>query len=232
MRAVLYLRVSTGEQNTAYQRQILNEYAERQQWEVVGVYDDYATGTNSRRPEFQNMMNDAARGQFDIVLFWSLDRFSREGTAKTMEHLERLAAWRVKYRSFQEPMIDTSGPYGELLTGMLAAFAKLESTRIKERIHAGLARSKEQGKRPGPRPIVLNMQHLDEQATAGRSLRELARTYNTSAATIHRRLEAWRARRVECGECTKSSTDANIGNIGTSTVKRPTARKRSAPRSR
>ncbi len=226
-RVALYLRVSTEDkQHPENQRRALMDYAAGQHWQVVETYIDRATGTNSNRPEFQRMLADASRRDFDLLLFWSLDRFSREGTRRTMEHLERLTQHGIKYRSFQEPLIDTTGPYGELLTGILAAFARLEADRIRERIHAGLARARAQGKRPGPRPLVLNMQKLDEEARAGWSLREMARRYNTSAATIHRRLETWRAAKLQLQQpCSKSNTAAPIENSGTTTTRATPSRK-------
>src|SRR5579864_4925442 len=81
MRIALYGRVSTKDkgQDTENQMLQLREFARVQGWEIAHEYVDYVTGKRSDRAEFQRMFADAARRRFDLVLFWSLDRFSREG---------------------------------------------------------------------------------------------------------------------------------------------------------
>lgn len=225
MRTALYIRVSTEhKQDTANQAGQLTAYASRQGWDVVVTYQERASGTTASRPAFQAMMADAARGAFDLVLFWSLDRFSREGVAKTLEYLNTLTRYAVKYRSLQEPMIDTTGPYGELVVSILAAFARLEAARIKERIRAGLERSRQQGKRPGPRPIVVDRARLAEARAAGASIRELARTFGMSPATVLRRLAETPAEpQVTIAPCTKSNIVASTASSGTTRTKPTTS---------
>jgi hypothetical protein len=94
-RVALYARVSTkdGRQDTENQLIALREYCAKQCWEVAGEYVDHETGGHSRRPHFQQMFADARQRKFDLVLFWSLDRLSREGVSATLNHLERLPAW-------------------------------------------------------------------------------------------------------------------------------------------
>jgi DNA invertase Pin-like site-specific DNA recombinase len=80
------------------------------------------------------MFQDASRAQFDIVLFWSLDRF---GIVKTLQQLNELTHHGIKYRSLQEPFIDTLHPFGDLLAAFVAKIAELELGRICERVKAG-----------------------------------------------------------------------------------------------
>ena len=110
-RVALYARVSTkdGRQDTENQLIALREYCAKQCWEIAGEYVDHETGGTSKRPHFQRMFADARQRKFDLVLFWSLDRLSREGMSATLNHLERLTAASVEWRSFTEQYLDSCG---------------------------------------------------------------------------------------------------------------------------
>ena len=97
MRVALYARVSSKDkrQDTENQLVQLRQFAATQGWTVATEYVDRATGKHSDREQFQRLFQDASQRQFDIVLFWSLDRFSREGVRETLNHLERLASYGV-----------------------------------------------------------------------------------------------------------------------------------------
>ena len=82
------------------------------------------------------MLDDAARRRIDLVVFWALDRLTREGPHRTLLYLERLSSSGVKFRSFTEPMIDTTTAVGELLIPILAWVAKQERQRISDRTKA------------------------------------------------------------------------------------------------
>src|SRR5689334_23204942 len=103
-RVALYARVSTkdGRQDTENQLIALREYAAKQGWKISAEYVDRETGGTSKRPHFQRMFADARARKFDLVLFWSLDRLSREGVLATLNHLERLTATGVNWRSYTE----------------------------------------------------------------------------------------------------------------------------------
>ena len=94
MNAALYSRVSTRDKGQDAENQLrqLREFCERQGWTIVREFVDHATGKRSDRDEFQAMFAAASRREFDMVLFWSLDRFSREGVYETLQHLQRLTA--------------------------------------------------------------------------------------------------------------------------------------------
>src|SRR5215467_6772374 len=100
MRIALYARVSKRDsrQDTENQLAQLREFAQAQKWTVVHEYVDRATGKHSDREQFQRLFKDASQRSFDVVLFWSLDRFSREGVLETLRHLERLGQYGVGYR--------------------------------------------------------------------------------------------------------------------------------------
>jgi DNA invertase Pin-like site-specific DNA recombinase len=111
MRAALYCRVSTAEQNNENQVLQLRQFAESQGWNVVAEYKDEVSGSKSdkERPAFREMFIAASRRQFDVLLFWSLDRLSREGVLPTLQYLNRLSSHGIKWRSFTEQYIDSCG---------------------------------------------------------------------------------------------------------------------------
>ena len=155
MKVALYARVSTKDkgQDTENQLRQLREFAKTQGWNVVHEYVDRTTGKRSDREQFQKMFTAASKRDFDVLLFWSLDRLSREGVVETLNHLQRLTSYGVNYRSFTEQYLDSTGIFKEAVIGILAAVAKQERVRLSERTIAGLQRAKAQG-RVGGRPKV------------------------------------------------------------------------------
>src|SRR5690606_28555430 len=143
-RCALYLRVSKDDvgpdgrptQTPANQRRQLRDYAERRGWEVAEVYEDRASGKKGRadRAAFDRMFRDARRGRFDVVRFWSLDRFTREGTAQTFHYLQALSAAGVGFHSFTEEFLHTDSPVvRDVVIAVISAFANYEAKRISER---------------------------------------------------------------------------------------------------
>jgi predicted site-specific integrase-resolvase len=106
LKVALYARVSTsnGRQDTQNQLQQLREFCAKQGWTIAQEYVDNSSGKRSDRPKFQQMFDGASRREFDCLLFWSLDRFSREGVLETLQHLQRLTACGVGYRSYTESL--------------------------------------------------------------------------------------------------------------------------------
>src|SRR5713226_4345178 len=139
MKIALYARVSTKEgQETENQLVQLREFAAKQGWQITREYVDRETGGTSDRAQFQAMFADASRRKFDLVLFWSLDRLSREGVLETLQHLNRLTAYGVGYRSFTEQYFDSCGVFRDAVIAIVATVAKQERVRISERTRAGL----------------------------------------------------------------------------------------------
>ena len=194
MRAAIYARVSTkdGRQDTENQLRQLRAFAETQEWIVVHEYVDRASGKRSDREQFQRMFESASQREFDCLLFWSLDRLSREGTVDTLNHLQRLTSYGVNYRSFTEQYLDSTGIFKEAVIGILAAVAKQERVRLSERTIAGLQRAKAQG-RVGGRPkaedadpkLVTKIERLRAQ---GQSIRAVAAAVKKSPNTVLRLL--------------------------------------------
>ena len=196
MKTAIYARVSTkdGRQDAENQLKQLRTFAATQGWEIVHEYVDRASGKRGDRDQFQKMFAAASRREFDCLLFWSLDRLSREGTVKTLNHLERLNSYGVNYRSFTEQYLDSTGMFKEAVIGILAAVAKQERVRLSERTIAGLERAKAQG-RVGGRPkaedadpkLVAMIRRLRSK---GHSIRAIAVEVKRSPNTILRLLKS------------------------------------------
>ncbi|RYZ60701.1 MAG: recombinase family protein, partial [Chitinophagaceae bacterium] len=147
MKVAIYARVSTvGKgQDTENQSSTLREYCQRMGYQVYDEYIDEVSGGTAERPQFKRLFEDAARRHFDLVLFWSLDRWSREGTRATIRYMEQLEAYGVDYRSYTEQYIDSSGIFKDVILALLSTLARQEKIRLSERVRAGLARSKKRG---------------------------------------------------------------------------------------
>ena len=189
MRTALYARVSKkdGRQDTENQLRQLRQFASTQRWTISAEYVDRATGKRSDREQFQKMFEAASRREFDILLFWSLDRLSREGTVETLNHLQRLTGYGVNYRSFTEQYLDSTGIFKEAVIGILAAVAKQERVRLSERTIAGLERARAQG-RVGGRPKTEDdhrkVKALLQLRKQGRSVRQIAAELRLSTNTV------------------------------------------------
>lgn len=151
IRIALYARVSTngGKQDTENQLVELRKWAERCGGEIVCEYIDEASGSRGDRKALLEMLSDAHKRKFDTLVIWSLDRLSREGIAKMTRYLDQLKSYGVRVVSLQESWLDTSGPIADLLVAIFGWVAQQERLRIGERVKAGLARVKLQGKKLG-----------------------------------------------------------------------------------
>lgn len=150
MKVVPYLRVSSDSQSTDNQLPALQAYAKSRGWEITEVYQEAESAWKSgHQRELKHLIDDARRGKFNIVLVWSLDRLSREGSAAILNLVDTLKAYGVKVVSLQEPWTEAPGAIGEILYAITGWIAKMESERRSERTKAGLQRAVSQGKRLG-----------------------------------------------------------------------------------
>lgn len=188
MKIALYLRVSTDKQETENQAIQLRDFAAKQGWQIVCEYTDYESGSKSNRAQFQQMFADASKRHFDLVLFWALDRLSREGVYQTLRHLNRLESYGVGFRSFTEPYFDSCGVFKDAVIAIMATLAKQERIKRSERTRAGLARVKAAGRRLG-RPKKLNSEHIAQVAhlrALGLSGRAVAQRLGISEGSVRR----------------------------------------------
>ena len=141
MKAAIYARVSTSDRRQDPENQLeqLRAFAATQGWEIQGEYIDYESGRSAERAQFRRLFENASRRRFDVVLFWALDRFSREGALATLQHLNQLTSYGVQFRSFTEQYLDSCGIFREAVISILAVIAKQERIRLSERTRAGLS---------------------------------------------------------------------------------------------
>jgi len=190
MRCAIYARVSTkdGRQDTENQLAQLRRYVEVSGWTSV-EFIDHETGKHSERAGFVKLFAAASRREFDVVLVWALDRFSREGIAQTFAHVDKLASYKVMFESLTEPQFRNTGPTGELMMAIAAWIAKQERIRISDRTKAGLATARAKG-RCGGRPRNIFRRDLAEELRAnGKSWRAIGIELGVPQSTIRRVLK-------------------------------------------
>jgi len=187
-RIVLYARVSTKDkgQDTRNQLAQLREFCARQEWTITREYVDQASAKSADRPKFKELMEAASRHDFDLVLFWSLDRFSREGVLETLQHLQRLTSYGVGWKSFTEQYLDSCGVFRDAVLSILATIAKQERIRLSERTVAGLERARKQGRIGGRPRVVTDRRKVAELRAAGKSLGDIAAEMGLSKTTVAR----------------------------------------------
>ena len=188
-RVVLYARVSTKDkgQDTRNQLLQLREFCAKQDWTVVHEYVDHVSGkTADKRPQFQAMLGAASRHEFDLVLFWSLDRLSREGVLPTLKHLELLTSYGVAWKSYTEQYFDSCGIFRDAVISIAATLAKQERLKISERTLAGLERARKEGRIGGRPRVVTDRRKVAKLRAAGKSLGEIAKEMDLSKATVYR----------------------------------------------
>ena len=189
-RAALYMRVSSGEQNTGAQERALREYVQRRGWKLQQIYRDQGvSGASSNRPALNELLKACRRGSFDVIVVWKFDRFARS-LKQLMSGLEMCRAFGIDFVSVTEA-VDTSLPAGELVFQMIGAVAQFERSLIAERVKSGLANARANGKvlgRPPLRKLTrIEVTELRRQRTQRRvPFRDLAKKFGVSVWTAHR----------------------------------------------
>jgi DNA invertase Pin-like site-specific DNA recombinase len=192
MKTAIYARVSTKKQDTDNQLTVLREFAAKQGWEITAEYVDVVSGSGKKeRPRFLAMMQDASQRKFDLLLFWSLDRLSREGIVKTLGYLQQFKSWNVGWRSYTQPFLDTGNSMvTDIVLSVLAAVAQQERITISERTLAGLRRAKKAGKVLGRPAATVDLAKVQKRRARGESLRAIASDLGVSAALLCKRVNA------------------------------------------
>ena len=183
-RAVLYMRVSSVDQHPETQLHDLKQMAAQRGFSIVQEYTDKISGVKARRPGLGDLMRDARRGRFDVILVWSCDRIARS-TRHLLEVLDEFNRLNVEFVSFRE-QIDTSGPLGRAIVVIIGAIAELERNLIIERVRAGMRRAKLEGRHIGRQPITVDREAILSDRRHGQSLRQIARYHRVSTATVRR----------------------------------------------
>jgi len=197
MRVAIYTRVSTddGRQTTENQLAELERFAAARGWEIAARYSDQASGGKGKngRPQYRQLFIDANRRQFDAVLVWKLDRFTREGTLAALTAIAELAASGVGFHSYSEPLMQTTGPAGELILAMHSFFAKYEHDLIAERIRAGISRAQAAGIHCGRRANDQARAAVKRLKAEGLSLTAIANQTGCHVSTVCRYLKETKA---------------------------------------
>ena len=186
-RCALYLRVSTVDQHPETQVHDLRQLAQQRGYEIVREYTDRITGTKAKRPGLDELLRDARRGRFEVVLVWASDRLARS-VRHFLEVLDELNHLGIEFVSFRE-QLDTGGPLGRAIVVIIGAVAELERNLIVERVRAGMRRAKLEGRRIGRKPLVVDREALLQERAHGRSLTQIAHTFRISRASVSRLLK-------------------------------------------
>src|ERR1019366_1627783 len=184
-RAALYMRVSTVDQHPETQGIELREFARQRGYEIVREYvDQGVSGTKARRPALDQMLQDAHRHRFDVVVVWAVDRMARS-TKHFLQVLDELNGLSIQFLS-QREAIDTDGPLGRAVVVIISAIAELERSLIVERVRAGMRRAKLDGRRIGRAPLDVDRIAIVSDRRTGLSLTLVSKKHGVSRATVCR----------------------------------------------
>ncbi len=200
MRIGLYARVSTRdkEQNPLTQLLPMREYVASQEgWTTFHEYVDYVSATDiTHRLQWKELLDDASKRRIDVIVVWRIDRAFRS-VLDAATTLERLRSWKVGLRSYSEPWLDTTSPFGEALYYITSAYAQLEREILRERVKAGMDRARKEGHKIG-RPKVMDRRGFKRRfgAVLARlrrgevSRRQASRELDIGYATLIRLIDA------------------------------------------
>ena len=199
MNVGVYGRTSTSDKDQNLETQLLplREFVSKQGWELYREYTDQVSATDlAHRDAWRELLQDASKRKFDLVLVWRMDRAFRS-VLDAATTLERLRSWGVGLRSYSEPWLDTTSPFGEALYYITVAYAQLERGILRERVKAGMDRARKQGHRIG-RPRVTDKRGfqarfgaiLERLGTGSISRRKAAQELGIGYATLKRLLDS------------------------------------------
>jgi DNA invertase Pin-like site-specific DNA recombinase len=184
-RAAIYLRVSTLDQHPETQVHDLRQMATQCNLEIVHEYVDHGVSrTRARRPGLDELMRDARRGRFGVVLVWACDRVARS-VKHFLDVLDELNHLNIQFISFREN-IDTTGPLGRAIVVIVGAIAELERSLIVERVKAGMRRARLEGRHIGRRPLDVDHHAVMRHRINGQSLGQIAKTFSISRSSVAR----------------------------------------------
>ncbi len=187
-RVALYVRVSTKDQSVDMQLNDLDRYSKERGFKIFKVYkDNGVSGTKELRPALSELMNNAKKRNFDVVLVWRFDRLARS-TKHLVNALYEFRNLGIDFISYQEN-IDTSSPLGEAIFTIISAMATLERDIIAERVRGGLRKAKANGKKLGRPKNEVDTDKVIEYRKQNKSIRQIANELNLSKGTVQRTLE-------------------------------------------
>ena len=184
-RSALYARVSTSDQNCEMQLRELREYCQRRGWSSVGEYiDTGVSGARASRPALDQLMADAAKHLFDVVLVYKLDRFGRS-VLNLAQSLATLDSYGVRFIAVSQGLdTDHANPTSRLLLNILASVAAFELELIRERTVAGVRAARAKGKTIGRPRRVFRRDEAVRLRAEGHSWRSIATTLGVPVMTV------------------------------------------------
>jgi len=189
MRAGIYVRVSTHDQQTlGMQFESMRRYLRNRDWKLVRQAKDVGSGVEDR-PGREALLRAARRRELDVVLVWRLDRWGRS-LADMMMTLRELTELRVGFVSLTEAL-DLTTPTGRAMAGLLAIFAEFEREILRERVRAGIAQARKEG-RPHGQPPTASLKAMEVRKLKAQRLShsEIARRLGIGRTSVRRILTA------------------------------------------
>jgi DNA invertase Pin-like site-specific DNA recombinase len=183
VKIAIYARVSTHNgQDPEMQLRELREYCERRGWEITREYVDVGiSGSKEKRPQLDELLREAHRRCFDVVVVWRFDRFARS-VSHLLKALENFRALGIEFVSLSE-QVDTSTPTGKMVFTVLGAVAELERSLIVERVRAGLRNARAKGKKLGRPRKVTSPEAISQMRKEGATWRAIGKSLGVSPAT-------------------------------------------------
>jgi DNA invertase Pin-like site-specific DNA recombinase len=182
-RAALYLRVSSLDQHPETQLYDLQQLASQRGYEVVKIYTDKISGAKARRPALDQLLADARRRKFDVVVVWAFDRMARS-VRHFLEVLDELTQLNIEFVSHREN-IDTGGALGRAMIVIVGAIAELERNLIIERVKAGMRRARLEGVQLGRKPLDVDRAAIVRDRLS-MSLMDVSKRHGVSRGTVVR----------------------------------------------
>lgn len=209
-KVALYCRVSTGDQHLETQLLDLREMAKQRGCQIVREYSDIISGCKAKRPGLDQLMADARRHRFDILLVAAFDRIARN-VRHFLDVLDELNHLGIEFVSKREN-VDTSGPLGRAMLTIVGATSELERSLIVERVKAGMRRARLEGRRIGRAPLNINRLAVVADRLFGMSLTEVAKKYRVSRATVCRLTNEVRGLKLHTGNQEREVPLTETGN--------------------
>lgn len=187
LRVILYVRVSTRDQDLGLQKDKLSDYCKLRGWEPVRLFEDKASGKDTDRPGFKDMLKAITMGDIDAIVIYKLDRIGRSlrDLLHILEHLKENGIALVSLTD----SIDTTSAQGRLFFNITAAFAEYERELIKDRCDSGKERAREQGVRFGRPPKEIDMRDVMRQILDGIPKSEIARKVKVCRRTLYLKID-------------------------------------------
>jgi len=210
-RAAIYARVSTGDQHVETQLLDLRELVKVRGYEIVREYSDIISGSKAKRAGLDQLMADARRHRFDIVLVAAFDRIARN-VRHFLDVLDELNHLGIEFVSKREN-IDTSGPLGRAMLTIVGAISELERSLSVERVRAGMRRAKLEGRRIGRAPLDIDRQQVVADRRSGMSLSQVAKKHRISRASVCRLVNEARGLKSHAGSLEEAVPLTETGNL-------------------